>query len=112
MVSSRRLIADPLDGIERVDVSAEYVSLKQLADELGMDRSHARRYVIKLGLELVKRRTPGSGGQPALTVSAEEADFVRRTREEQGFLHPGSAVSTEKASSTLYNSSQILIRTG
>ena len=64
----------------------EYVSLKQLATELGMDRSHARRYVRNLGVTPAKRRTPDSGGQLTLTVSAQEAAFIRRTREEQGFL--------------------------
>jgi hypothetical protein len=43
-------------------VSDEYVSIKELAAELGMDRSHARKYVLNLGLAPVKRRTPDSGG--------------------------------------------------
>ncbi len=29
--------------------SDDYVSIKDLANRLGMDRSHARRYVMKLG---------------------------------------------------------------
>lgn len=81
--------------IESADVNEEYVSIKELAAELGMDRSHARRYVLNLGLEPVKRRTPDSGGQPTLTVSSEEADFIRRTRKEQGFLGSAKAVTTE-----------------
>ena len=76
-------------------MSEEYVSLKELAEELGMDRSHARKYVLNLGLKPVKRRTPDSGGQPALTVSAEEAEFIRRTRKEQGFLGSGTVVTSE-----------------
>jgi len=68
------------------DVSDEYVSVKQLASEIGMDRSHARRYVLAVGIEPVKRRTPDSGGQLSLTVSAREAEFIRQTREQQGFL--------------------------
>jgi hypothetical protein len=77
-------------------VSGEYVSLKQLAAELGMDRSHARRYVLNLGVTPTKRRTPESGGQLTLTVSAQEAEFLRRTREEQGFLKSERAVTSEK----------------
>jgi len=73
----------------------EYLSIKELAAEMGMDRSHARRYVLNLGIEPVKRRTPDSGGQPTLTVSVDEADFIRRTRKEQGFLGTGQTVSTE-----------------
>lgn len=60
-----------------------------------MDRSHARRYVLALGITTTKRRTPDSGGQLTLTVSAREAEFIRRTREEQGFLGSERPVATE-----------------
>ena len=72
-----------------------YVSLKELAAELGIDRSHARRYILGLGLSPVKRRTPDSGGQLTLTISAEEAEYVRRTRDDQGFLGRGNEVSVD-----------------
>ncbi len=65
---------------------SEYVSLKQLADRLGMDRSHARRFVLRLGYKPVKRRNPDSGNQLALAVTAEEADKIVQAREERGFL--------------------------
>ena len=58
---------------------SEYVSLKQLAETLGMDRSHARRFVLRLGYKPVKRRTAESGNQLALAVTAKEAE----TREVQ-----------------------------
>ena len=76
-------------------MSDEYISLKQLAGELGMDRSHARRYVLNLGVTPAKRRTPESGGQLTLTVSAQEAEFIRHTRGEQGFLDSQKAVTSE-----------------
>ena len=76
-------------------MSDEYISLKQLAGELGMDRSHARRYVLNLGVTPAKRRTPESGGQLTLTVSAQEAEFIRHTRGEQGFLDSQKAVASE-----------------
>ena len=76
-------------------MSDGYISLKQLAGELGMDRSHARRYVLNLGVTPVKRRTPESGGQLTLTVSAQEAEFIRHTREEQGFLDSQKPVANE-----------------
>ena len=63
-----------------------YISLKQLAEELGMDRSHCRRYVLKLGVEPQKHRTEDSGNQLALTVTAEEAEMIRQRRSEGGFL--------------------------
>ncbi len=67
-------------------MSDEFISLKALAAELGMDRSHARCYVLRLGVKPQKRRTPESGGQLTLTVSASEAEFVKSRRNEQGFL--------------------------
>jgi hypothetical protein len=76
-------------------MSDEYISLKQLAGELGMDRSHARRYVLNLGVTPAKRRTPESGGQLTLTVGAQEAEFIRHTREEQGFLDSQKPVTNE-----------------
>lgn len=76
-------------------MSEEYVLIKELAAEMGMDRSHARRYVLNLGVEPVKRRTPESRGQATLTVTADEADFIRRTRKEQGFLGSDQVFSTE-----------------
>jgi hypothetical protein len=76
-------------------MSDEYISLKALAAELGMDRSHARRYVLRLGVEPKKRRTPDSGGQLTLTVSATEAEFIRGRRNEQGFLDSSKPVQNE-----------------
>lgn len=72
-----------------------HVSLKALAAELGMDRSHARRYVLNLGITPIKRRTPDSGGQLTLTVSGPEAALIRRTRAEQGFSGTQRPVENE-----------------
>ncbi|MCK6455294.1 MAG: hypothetical protein L6Q92_02000 [Phycisphaerae bacterium] len=75
-------------------MSNEFVSLKQLAAEIGMDRSHARRYVLKLGITPHKRRTPDSGNQLTLALSQEEAERVRSRRSEQGFLANSMPVET------------------
>lgn len=79
-------------------MSKNFVSIKQLAEELGMDRSHARRYVLKLDITPTKRRTADSGGQLVLTVSNEEAEFIRRKREEEGFLGSSKPVDKEVGS--------------
>ena len=76
-------------------MSNEFVSIKQLAEELGMDRSHARRYVLKLGLEPQKRRTADSGSQLTLTLTDDEAQLVRNKRGEQGFLDSAKPVSSD-----------------
>ncbi len=72
----------------------EFVSLKQLASELGMDRSHARRYVLKLGITPHKRRTQDSGSQLTLALTQEEADLVRARRREQGFQDTSKPAET------------------
>jgi hypothetical protein len=70
----------------RLDVvSDDYVSIKDLANRLGMDRSHARRYVMKLGYSFHKRRTPGSGSQLTLCVTSAEADEIASQRSDKGF---------------------------
>jgi hypothetical protein len=66
--------------------SDDYVSIKDLAKRLGMDRSHARRYVIKLGYSFHKRRTPDSGSQLTLCVSGAEAEEITSQRQAKGFL--------------------------
>lgn len=64
----------------------EFISIKELANRLGMDRSHARRYVLKLGYAFHKRRTQDSGGQLTLCVSTAEADEIVSQRAGQGFM--------------------------
>jgi hypothetical protein len=79
---------------EKMDQEA-YISIKHLAEELGMDRSHARRYVLKLGFKPQKRRTPDSGSQLTLTVTAQEAETILKHRRDQGFTAEGKAVESE-----------------
>jgi hypothetical protein len=73
----------------------EFVSLKQLATELGLDRSNTRKYVLKSGVRPHKRRTPDSGSQLTLALTVEEADRIRAKRREEGFLGASKAVSKE-----------------
>ena len=64
----------------------EFVSIKDLAARLGMDRSHARRYVLKLGYAFHKRRTSDSGSQLTLCVTSAEAAQIISQRADKGFL--------------------------
>lgn len=73
----------------------EYISIKHLAEILGMDRSHARRYVLKLGIKPQKRRTVDSANQLTLTVTSDEADVILKNREDQGFTGTGKVVELE-----------------
>jgi len=72
-----------------------YISIKHLAEKLGMDRSHARRYVLKLGFKPLKRRTADSGSQLTLTVTTEEAEAILKHRRDHGFTAQGKAVESE-----------------
>lgn len=63
----------------------EYVTLKDLAEQLGIDRSNVRKYVVKHGLNPVSVRTPGSRGQLTLALTAADAEAVRALRDSQGF---------------------------
>ena len=72
-----------------------FVSLKQLAERFGLDRSNTRKYVLKLGIKPHKRRTHDSGGQLTLAVTPEEAQRVIGERETQGFTSSAKVVESE-----------------
>lgn len=74
---------------------SSYISIKHLAEQLGMDRSHARKYVLKLGFKPMKRRTADSGSQLTLTVTTQEAEAILKQRRDQGFTAEGKAVESE-----------------
>ena len=76
-------------------MTEDFVSLKLLAAELGLDRSNMRKYVLKTGVRSHKRRTPDSAGQLTLAVTATEADLIRTRRREQGFLEGSRPIVTE-----------------
>jgi len=76
-------------------MTEEYVSLKQLAADLGLDRSNMRKYTLRQGVEPHRRRTPDSRSQLTLAVSVTEAEFIRAKREEEGFLASSRSVSKE-----------------
>ncbi len=61
-------------------MAEDYVSLKQLAEELGLDRSNTRKYVLKHGVHPHKRRTPDSANQLTLALTMEESEFIRAKR--------------------------------
>jgi hypothetical protein len=63
----------------------EYVSLKTLAYELGLDRSNMRKYVLKHGFALLSVRTPDSRHQLTLALTVEDAEILRELRNSQGF---------------------------
>ena len=78
------------------------VTLRSLAEEIGMDRSHLRRYVLSLGIEPQRIRTPESRNQPTLAITASEADYVRSERARSGFTSHGTPVAGEGSYGEFY----------
>lgn len=71
----------------------KYVTLKQLADELDIDRSHLRRYVLQKGLEPFKVRTAESRGQATLALNLADAETVRELRAQEGFTYDAPVIN-------------------
>ena len=63
----------------------EFISLRQLAEMLGINQSQTRKYVLKLGYAPPKARTPDSRGKLTYVFTKEEAEDIIATRRQQGF---------------------------
>ena len=62
------------------------VPLVKLAEELGVDRSNARKIALKMGFEPVRRQVPGIGHrQRTLTWTREQVDQIVAARRRAGF---------------------------
>jgi hypothetical protein len=73
----------------------DFISIKALSEKLGMDRSHARRFVLKLGIIPQKRRTHDSANQLTLTVTSTEAEKILEARRSLGFSEDRNIVESE-----------------
>lgn len=62
-----------------------YITVKELAKELGVDRSNCRKIVKSLSISPFPVRIPGQRGSPLIAITAEEADIVRQDRVAKGF---------------------------
>lgn len=60
------------------------VAIKDLAAELGIDRSNLRRFAIKHGFNMPKMRTAESRNQLTLAFTIEDAEAIRQLR--RGFV--------------------------
>lgn len=77
--------------------SEEFVSIKDLAEGWGMDRSAALKFVKKLGIDPIKRRTPDSKNQKSSVLTQSEADYVRQVREQEGYSATNPTISISEA---------------
>ena len=61
------------------------LTLKELAERLKMDRSAARRYVMRLGFEPKRARTAASGFQSALVFTPDQVSQIVKARTADGY---------------------------
>lgn len=66
-------------------VRPKMTTLKELAEVIGMDRSAARRYVLRLGFKPKRARTASSGFQTALVFTPEQVSQVVEARQADGY---------------------------
>jgi hypothetical protein len=66
-------------------MSDQYVLLSTLAQELGLDKSSMRKYIIKHGFGFAQLRTAESRGQLVLALTLQDAEAIRELRQHQGF---------------------------
>lgn len=66
-----------------------FVTLNDLAQQLGMDKSFARKYVLSLGVTPQKHRNPSSG-QKMNVVTQDDAAMITATRQRQGYVMPSN----------------------
>lgn len=64
---------------------AKLTTLKELADKIKMDRSAARRYVMRLGFEPKRARTASSGFQSALVFTPDQVSQIVKARTQDGY---------------------------
>lgn len=64
---------------------AKLTTLKELAELLKMDRSSARRYVMRLGYVPKRARTASSGFQTALVFTADQVRQIVEARTTDGY---------------------------
>ena len=82
---------------------SNHVFVRDLAKELGMDPSHARKCVIGLGIAPFKVRKPGFRGSPLNAITPQDADIVRRHRADSGFgIGDENKATTVPENSVLY----------
>ena len=82
-------------GHRMADKQSDWVSLKELAERLGLDRSNARKLLGKYGLTPARRRMPDTGNQVCLVITKRQALELIKLREDEGFLNSGKPVSVD-----------------
>ena len=77
-------------------MSCKLVPLRKIAYLLKMDRSNARKYVLKHGLQFSRIRTLKTRGQETLALSQVDTDYIVRVRGKEGFRIRNGKTSESK----------------
>lgn len=65
----------------------DFVFVKDLAAELGIDKSFFLKYVKRCGIDIHKRRDYTSGNQLTNAITISECEYVKKRRQEEGFIN-------------------------
>lgn len=84
----------------------DFVTVAALAQEWGLDRSNARKYIMSLGLSFLKVRAPGGRGQKMIALTLEDAECARQAREDDGFV--GSTVVVTESNGGYFYIAQLV----
>lgn len=74
----------PVEGFDECS-PVKLTTLKELAEKIKMDRSAARRYVMRLGFEPKRARTASSGFQSALVFTPDQVRQIVQARTADGY---------------------------
>ena len=90
MISVTISIESEAGQVAMPSVSAEQAppkltTLRELAEQIKMDRSAARRYVMRLGFEPKRARTASSGFQSALVFTRDQVSQIVKARTADGY---------------------------
>lgn len=67
-----------------------HVTLRELAQEFGREKTVIRKFVRKHGISFIRVRTEQGRWQSELALTPEDAEAVRKLRRAEGFPVPKS----------------------
>ena len=65
----------------------QLITLRQLAEELNIDRSNLRRYILKKGITFKRIRTESGRHQLEIALTSKDADKIREIRDKEGYFN-------------------------
>ena len=70
-----------------------YITIGDFAETLGIAKNTLRRYAVKKGFTLREIHPPGSRGQITHALTPEDAEALRKMRQEEGYEGLGQFVT-------------------